>query len=1507
MKKILLSALLTLAAAAAFASEHPHIYVSDSDKASLRDKVENCEWASGAYSRLKAKIDPYAERHRTDPEWIVSRLAMYWKDGEHYTQCYLKDQRWERGEGNAPVPTVRMPGMRIWNNYNNVPLEERTPYNETGDMWGIDRSNPSAPKVLVPYKQSGHMIRGNNCEILTLAEEASFLYWLTGDEKYAAFAADIFTTWLAGTYYMNPILDPGKSSGGPGGYEPGGILGYYDYEQIHDDLAMHAAVAYDFLYPYLMRRPSSAIAAIGKSLPEVAGTVFKRFIDIGFVRGGKSGNWNVNGWNIMLRPILALEENDFYPDGKGRSWYLHYLTTESTQYHDAIPDILKVYDPVTGLWPEAPGYAFSTVSMLLEFSTLLGRCGIDIIADNPIMQKAALAAFPWMDDRANMIVFGDSRGGSANFSTFEILLSYYSQAGDRVNLSRVASALRTGIGTGAYKRETADWKGICTYLADIPETGSATSTERTSYSPFHRVVTMKSSRGSENLMAVFYGGRNGSHLSANGLALQLYGFGWAFAPDAAGYESYWSPDYRYHQSATGSNTILPGYTEGEVTIRAMEPSVGDKEFVNTASVNPDINVCDMQASEKRRTVAIVRTGSADGYYIDIFRSDQADNDYIFHNIGTSLVLQDGGGQALPLAAAEGFDKTYGEGYKWFRNLRGAEWDADFRAVWSVTPEISMNMWMTGAAGRKLYSAEAPYTTIHPELTPDGVSAPPGVTPTLIVRQEGNNAKSSPFIAVFQPANGGKTTVSGIERLVSDEERAALCVSSEGSRKDYIFSSASDSPFSGTAGVSFTGTFGLVTEVAGRVSQLYMAEGLEISAGGCSISAGSPVSASLYQKGGRWFYSSTGDVRLSVEGREYALKGSDGREVCLTAFNGKTLSLSSPDGSHEVEFDLAKKGELSYSVSFKGRPVLERSRAGLDMDNRVWEMALGVRDLVQPACWMDPFEVDSVAYHPAVDSLRHPFYGERSTVRDAYNSATMYLSRKDGSDYRLNVEVRAYNEGIAFRYFLPEHPKAIFHKVKADLTEYTFPAGTMAWSEQWAQARFERLAINDIHHPVERALTVELPGGAWAALADADVDDWCLTKFVASSEKDNTLTSVMYSPVDAVTYFATPWKIIMASDTPGGLLEHNSIIEGLNPPCAIPDAAEWVKPGKIMRETTISTEGAIATIDFCAAHNIPYMLFDWKWYMPCTSHDGDATKVVDNLDMPRVVAYGRQKGVGIWLYVNQHALMKQARELFPLLREWGIVGVKSGFVQYASHRWATWLHDLVRLAADNRLMMNIHDEFRPSGFSRTYPNLLTQEGICGNEEFPDATHNTILPFTRMINGAADYTICYYDKRLKTTHAHQLAASLVFYSPLQTIFWYDRPSFYQGEPEIEWFENLQTVWDESRVLDGAPGQNVTVARRHGGEWFVGALANNDGSREEMPLNFLDPGKTYLAYIYTDGGDKVKTRTQVECRRLLVDASMTMRFDLKPSGGAALRFVPIDRKAAKGYKKLKSSAVL
>lgn len=619
----------------------------------------------------------------------------------------------------------------------------------------------------------------------------------------------------------------------------------------------------------------------------------------------------------------------------------------------------------------------------------------------------------------------------------------------------------------------------------------------------------------------------------------------------------------------------------------------------------------------------------------------------------------------------------------------------------------------------------------------------------------------------------------------------------------------------------------------------------------------------------------------------------------TATASDVLTLTSPDGKKEVSFSKEGK-ELTYSVKNNGKDVILPSRAGLQVDNRTWEMALGKRDLAQPDCWMDLLTVDSVSYHQPVDSVWHPLYGERSTVKDRFNSATLHMSRKDKSDYRLDVQVRAYDEGIAFRYFFPEHPAAIFHKVVDDLTDFSFPEGTMAWSEEWAQAPFHKTVIDSISLPVERALTLELPSGQWVAILDADVDDWCLTKLKSRADKPGTLESVMYSPVDIVTYYATPWKVIMTADTPGQLIENNDIVLNLNPPCQIADT-DWVKPGKIMRCTKIDTEAGLRNIDFCAEHNIPYMLFDWLWYLPCTSHDGDATKVVDNLDMQRVVDYGKEKGVGVWLYVNQHALMKQMDELFPLLKEWGIVGVKSGFVQYASHRWATWLHDMVRKAAANHLLMNIHDEFRPSGFSRTYPNLLTQEGICGNEEWPDATHNVTLPFTRMLNGAADYTICYFDKRLKNTHAHQLAASLVFYSPLQTILWYDTPSRYNGEPEVEWFENLETVFDDTKVLDGYPGENIVMARRKGDVWFVGAMTNNDARRQEIALDFLPEGETWLAQTYTDD-PSVDTATKVRCCKYAVDDATKLKFDLQAKGGAAVRLTRIDKKEAKKYKRYK-----
>lgn len=179
---LVLSIVLTnLSIVAQQSGSHPQLFVSNTDRIMLLNKIESEAWANDSWNKLQDEINPYVNRHVTNPEWIVSRLAMYWKEGERFTQCYVKNQNWDYGEGNAPVPTVRLPGMRTWNDYLNVPLEDRPPYNESGDLLGISRSSADKTPVLIPYKESGHMIRANNMEILNLAEKSAFAYFVTQD------------------------------------------------------------------------------------------------------------------------------------------------------------------------------------------------------------------------------------------------------------------------------------------------------------------------------------------------------------------------------------------------------------------------------------------------------------------------------------------------------------------------------------------------------------------------------------------------------------------------------------------------------------------------------------------------------------------------------------------------------------------------------------------------------------------------------------------------------------------------------------------------------------------------------------------------------------------------------------------------------------------------------------------------------------------------------------------------------------------------------------------------------------------------------------------------------------------------------------------------------------------------------------------------------------------------------------------------------------------------------
>ncbi len=619
-------------------------------------------------------------------------------------------------------------------------------------------------------------------------------------------------------------------------------------------------------------------------------------------------------------------------------------------------------------------------------------------------------------------------------------------------------------------------------------------------------------------------------------------------------------------------------------------------------------------------------------------------------------------------------------------------------------------------------------------------------------------------------------------------------------------------------------------------------------------------------------------------------------------------LSSPDGKQVFIFyqkqNTDKTLEMFYAVSYNGQPVVLESKLDIQLDNRYWEHALA-KFWDQPAKWNDLMVFDGIETSSHNETWK-PLYGERAEIPDHYNALSIQFSRRDKSQYKMNIEVRAYNEGIAFRYYFPMHPEAIYHKVVAENTEFSMPEGTKAWWTQWAQAPYFEKELNNWEDMSERPLTLKLNENLYACITEAQQIEFPRMNFKLSKDKKNTLITQLYGQSDMVTAFGTPWRVIMAANRIGALLEHNYLVLNLNETNKI-EKTDWIKPGKIIRETTLTTKNAKACIDFCAEHNMQYILFDWKWYgAPFDFRTSADTVRVPNLDMKEVVAYGKEKGIGVWLYVNQHALQYQSDKIFSLYKDWGIAGVKFGFVQYQTQGWATWVHELVRKAADHQLMVNIHDEYRPTGYARTFPNLLTQEGIRGNEEFPDATHNTILPFTRMMAGAGDYTVCYFDQRVKNTHAHQLAFPVIYYSPLQTLYWYDRPDQIQNVPELEFFDKVPVTWDETKVIHDRIGEYVTIARRNGKDWFVGSIGNNNEQKLETKLGFLDADKKYVAHIYTDNDD-IQTVTKVKISRMLVDNNAILLFQLKARGGCTIQLTPATKADVKKYKSYKKNSLL
>ena len=614
------------------------------------------------------------------------------------------------------------------------------------------------------------------------------------------------------------------------------------------------------------------------------------------------------------------------------------------------------------------------------------------------------------------------------------------------------------------------------------------------------------------------------------------------------------------------------------------------------------------------------------------------------------------------------------------------------------------------------------------------------------------------------------------------------------------------------------------------------------------------------------------------------------------------TLQSPNGKYNFVFE-QKDGRLIYHLNYAAKLVIEEGELGVNIDNHLVESAMGI-PVDTNKIWTRGMEVINVE-RTAKDDTWNPIYGEYSSIRDHYNEMVIHLMKGGNHDnsgnsydkrqqYLFDIIVRAYDEGVAIRYHFPEATNGLFMHITDDLTSFRLAPGAEAYHFAWAQSHSNKVKLLKSEKAwkdeAERPLTLHLTNGLYAAIGEAALSDFVRGKLKLKA--DNELQMAMFQSADIITAYDMPWRFIMVGEKAIDLINNKQMVLNLNVPCQIADAKEWIRPGKAFRVCRLDKKTLYEGVDFCVDRGLQYIELDAGWYGPEMKMSSSALKVADNrdFDMAELCAYAKSKGIGVWVYVNQRALYQDLDKILPLYEKWGISGIKFGFVQIGSQEWTTWLHNAVKKCADYHIMVDIHDEYRPTGWSRTYPNLITQEGIGGNEEMPAADHNVVLPFTRFLCGPADYTPCYFNGRVKNTKAHQLAMPVVYYSPITFLYWYDLPNTYKGEKELDFWKHCPTVWDESKALEGEIGEYIVQARCSGNDWFVGAM--NGLQARDVTLNtaeFLQKGKKYRVEIYNDD-PSLQTRTKVSSTEMVIKAGKQLKLYLQASGGVALRFVPV-----------------
>ncbi|MCX6237393.1 MAG: heparinase II/III family protein [Bacteroidia bacterium] len=873
-------------------AQNPHILVNASDKQSVLDKIKQQVWTQSIYKEIENEVTPYVERHKTDPQWILSRYLMNRVPGKRYTTVYSDESgsRLLRWTGDAPVPTVkvstylRSPITEKGASYRKPTIEELIP-NDTSRVMFLLNPETNQKEWIDPQA----FITEINGDINDLALNAAILYWLNGEEKYARFAADILDQWAKGVYYQEPIVGPCRT-------------GLLDMQTLGDQSHRPIILAYDFVKPFMKQN--------GYDLHWYE-TVFEKFASTLAFRGFWNNNWYAAESSTMVFAALSLENK------QKQDYYLQFILKKDTINGScgqlALPSTVEKWLTPDGHWKEPGGYHNYPVGNLLLSSLALEKNGYDVFRQFPALFKASYAMLKYSFPNLTVGGFGDTGRASQSAESLEIgLLGAVKY--DQPELPEMLASMKKLIDGGMYKRERSGFAGLLCFLPEIPEATTTYQWPRTGTLEFARYFLQRNGTDRQTGLMVGVQGATYNHNHCNGMAMEIYGLGEVMGIDAGTGPNYEHPLHRNYYSqwaahntvvAAGSSSSVPfsgsagAKNIGQIELAAMEPMSDQK------AVSPDYSFTDTRYLDKStstnqsRTLAIIRTSETTGYYMDIYRSDnQISNDYVYHNIGDKVTFLNSKREELKTSPTD--YPIAGKDYPGFRFFSDVEkldgFTGNLIARFSIKDEQSKDLFMQvlvpGVEGRTYYRAKS----LKTKTAGRQYNGKP--LPVFTIRTEGE-ASTKPFIAVFEPYKG--TDGNNVDKIIVDQRNdgakfTALTVFNRDLSHQLIFQSVdSIANFSGDKW-KFSGYFGVAGFKNGKLNSLYLGKGIQISSNGYSLNS----------------KTTNGSANLKVEGKIITISCNQETEIGLP--NRAVIKIWLQQGSirDELKFTPTSKG-ISLTV------------------------------------------------------------------------------------------------------------------------------------------------------------------------------------------------------------------------------------------------------------------------------------------------------------------------------------------------------------------------------------------------------------------------------------------------------------------------------------------------------------------------------------------------------------------------------------------------------------------